>query len=151
MVPFRYTNDPLSVSDQEKYYGKKNVEGVEAYYLKRFDEDPKIHHLRKNGIDGEDGSEVETKADAYDTDLGDGIETFTESLLTISKKDVREWFEHMGKIEETRINSLALYSAVYDAELKDYALITMFSKLNIPTEPLSLTKDMNIIYRVYGA
>ena len=151
MVPFRYTNDPLSVSDQEKYYGKKNVEGVEAYYLKRFDEDPKIHHLRKNGIDGEDGREVETKADAYDTDLGDGIETFTESLLTISKKDVREWFEHMGKIEETRINSLALYSAVYDAELKDYALITMFSKLNIPTEPLSLTKDMNIIYRVYGA
>lgn len=151
MVPFRYTNDPLSTSDQEKYYGKKDVEDVKAYYLKRFEEDPKIHHLRKNGVDGEDGSEVETKSDAYDTDLGEGIETFTESLLKITKKDVREWFEHMGKIEETRINSIALYSAVYDKELNDYALITMFSKLNIPTEPLSLTKDMDIIYRVYGA
>lgn len=159
MVPFRYTSDPLSESDQLKYYGKKTevVEGegttssVTAYYLKAFDEAPVIHHLRKNGIDGEDGSEIETKEDAYNTPIGEGIETFTETLLTISKKDVREWFDHVGKIEETRVNSIALFSAVYDDELKDYANITMFSKLNIPTEPLSLTKDMNIIYRVYGA
>lgn len=153
MVPFRYTSDPLSESDKLKYYGRKIEPGsdVMAYYLKAFDEAPIIHHLRKNGVEGEDGSEIETKEDAYNTPLGEGIETFTEALLTISKKDVREWFDHIGKIEETRVNSIALFSAVYDEELKDYANITMFSKLNIPTEPLSLTKDMNIIYRVYGA
>ena len=60
------------------------------------------------------------------------------------------------------MNSIALYSAVYDDgaklnpadknELKgDYADIHLFSKLNIPTEPMSLTKDMHIIYRVYGS
>ena len=153
MVPFRYTADELSESDKLKYYGKKKEadSDVMGYYLKAFDEAPIIHHLRKNGVEGEDGSEIETKEDAYNTPLGEGIETFTEALLTISKKDVREWFEYIGKIEETRVNSIALFSAVYDEELKDYANITMFSKLNIPSEPLSLTKDMNIIYRVYGA
>ena len=153
MVPFRYTADPLSEADKLKYYGKKAESGsnIVSYYLKRFDEDPIIHHLRKNGVEGEDGSEITSREEAYNTPIGEGIETFTESLLTISKKDVREWFDSIGKIEETRINSIGLFSAVYDAELKDYANITLFSKLNIPTEPLSLTKDMNIIYRVYGS
>lgn len=153
MVPFRYTADPLSEADKLKYYGKKTEDGssIISYYLKRFDEEAQIHHLRKNGVEGEDGSEITSVEEAYNTPLGEGIETFTESLLTISKKDVREYFESIGKIEETRINSIALFSAVYDDEYKDYANITMFSKLNIPTEPLSLTKDMNIIYRVYGA
>lgn len=153
MVPFRYTADPLSEADKLKYYGKKTEadSSIISYYLKRFDEDPKIYHLRKNGVDGEDGSEITSVEEAYNTPLGEGIETFTESLLTITKKDVREYFESIGKIEETRVNSIALFSAVYDNDLKDYANITMFSKLNIPSEPLSLTKDMNIIYRVYGA
>ena len=149
MVPFRFTNEALSSSDISKYYGKKIVDGVQGYYLKRFDNDPIIKHLYKNGDEGEDGSEVDS---SYFTTISDmGVESFTECCLTISKKDVREWFAHNGNIEESRVNSIALFTAVYDEDLKDYADIQLFSKLNIPTEPLSLVKDMNIIYRVYGA
>lgn len=150
MVPFRFVTGDLSVTDVDKYYGKKIMDdGYTAYYLKRFDTDPVIRHLFKNGEEGEDGSEVDN---SYFNDPGTlGVQSFAEALLTISKKDVREWFNYNGNIEETRINSIGLFTAVYDEAQKDYKQIQLFSKLNIPTEPLSLMKDMNIIYRVYGA
>lgn len=149
MVPLRYTDMALTDIEKTKYYGMKQDDTATAYYLKRFDSDPVIKHLYKDGEDGEDGSEVDSSVYTSANDVG--IETFTECLLTITKKDVREWFAAHGNIEETRVNSIGLFTAVYDAELQDYANIKLFSKLNIPTEPLSLTKDMNIIYRVYGA
>lgn len=149
MVPFRFTNEVLSDSDVNKYFGKKTVDGTVAYYLKAFDSLPTIHHLYKNGEEGEDGSEVDSSYLSSLTSVG--VESFTEICLTITKKDIREWFAHNGNIEESRINTLALFTGVYDSTSKDYANIQLFSKLNIPTEPLSLTKDMNIIYRVYGA
>lgn len=149
MIPFRYTNEVLSDTDALKYYGKKTVDDTVAYYLKRFDVDPIIRHLYKNGEEGEDGSEVDSLI--YSSTLETGVESFAETCLTITKKDVREWFKHNGNIEEARVNSIGLFSAVYDEEQQDYANIQLFSKLNIPTEPLSMVKDLNIIYRVYGS
>jgi hypothetical protein len=125
------------------------VDGVTAYYLKKFDSDPTIRHLYKNGEEGEDGSEVDSTF--FNTLTAMGVESFTEAVLSINKKDIREWFTYNGNIEECRINSIALFSAIYDAALKDYANILLFSKLNIPSEPLSLSKDLHIIYRTYGA
>lgn len=149
MVPFRYTNDVLAPADQFMYYGKKMENDITAYYLKRFDTETVIRHCFKNGEEGEDGSEVDNTYFTSHNEIG--VQSFAESCLTITKKDVREWFDYLGNIEQTRINSIALFTAVFDKEQNDYANIQLFSKLNIPTEPLSLTKDMNIIYRVYGA
>lgn len=149
MIPFRFTNEDLSETDRLKYFGKKDIDDSIAYYLKKFDTDPIIRHVFKNGEEGEDGSEVDSSY--FNTGSETGVESFTECCLTISKKDVREWFAYNGNIEESRVNSIGLFTAVFDPELNDYANIQLFSKLNIPTEPLSLTKDMNIIYRVYGA
>lgn len=148
MIPFRYTNEELSETDRDKYFGKKIVEDTTAYYLKRFDKNPDIRHFFKNGEEGEDGSEVDNSF--FNTGSETGVESFTEACLTVSRKDVREWFESFGEIEVPRVNSIALFSAIYDPNAKDYANIQLFSKLNIPTETLSLVKDMNIIYRVYG-
>lgn len=149
MIPFRFTNEDLSDTDKLKYFGMKDIDDSVAYYLKRFDTDPIIRHTFKNGKEGEDGSEVDSSY--FTTGSETGVQSFTEYCLTISKKDVREWFAYNGNIEESRVNSIGLFTAVYDGDLRDYANIQLFSKLNIPTEPLSLTKDMNIIYRVYGS
>lgn len=163
MVPFRYTNETLSADDQKLYFGKvkKADTNTTAYYLKRFDGEPVIKHYYDDSTeDGVDGSEV--KNDVFTKDYGKQIQTLTEMNLIISKKDIKEWFTAQGNVEESRVNSIALYSAVYDANAKlnpsdknelmgDYADIHLFSKLNIPTEPMSLTKDMHIIYRVYGS
>ena len=149
MVPFRYTNQALSDEDKKKYFGKKTVKETQAYYLKTFDGPAVIHNYRASNIDGEDGDEV--TSDAFDTTYDKTIQSLTEMNLTISKKDIKEWFTADGNVENSRVNSIALYSAVYDTNKGDYTDIHMFSKLNIPTEPMSLTKDMHVIYRVYGS
>ena len=149
MIPFRFSSEELSEADRVKYFGKKEIDDVTAYYLKKFDSEPVIRHVFKNGEDGEDGSEVD--ATYFNSATETGVSSFTESCLTINKKDIREWFKYNGNIEDSRVNTIGLFSAVYDSANNDYANIQLFSKLNIPTEPLSLTKDMNIIYRVYGA
>ena len=149
MYPLRYTNEPLSDSDSLMYYGKKIVDGVQAYYLKRFDSEPIIHHLFKDAPEGEDGTEIDSSIFVDGTDLG--MESFTEYVLSVSRKDAREWFDAAGNIELARVNSVGLFTAIYDAELHDYANIQLFSLLNIPSEPLVLTKDMTLLYRVYGA
>lgn len=149
MVPFRYTNQPLSSDDQNRYYGKKMVDQTQAYYLKKFDNDPKIHNFKASNVDGEDGDEIQDSAIGKTPDKA--IQSLTQMELTISKADIKEWFKKLGHIEQCHVNSIALYSAVYDSTKKDYTDIHLFSKLNIPTEPMSQTKDMHIIYRVYGS
>lgn len=154
IIPFRYTNDTLSSSDADKYYGKKTISlngaNTTAYYLKRFDTGyPQIFHLYKDGEEYEDGSTVDDSV--FTNPKNTAIESFAECRLTITKKDAREWFAVNGSVEQCRINSIALYTAIYNSNEKDYSNIQLFSKLNIPTEPLSLTKDMTILYRVYGA
>lgn len=164
MIPFRFTNDPLTESESEKYFGIKdipvgesNLDGsIRAYYLKRFEvdvltnTDSRIYHRFEDGIEGEDGSEVGNSI-FENTGNEMGIESYTEVTLTVDKKDVREWFDYNGKIEMSRVNEIGLFTAIWDNKLKDYANIQLFSKLNIPTEPLSLTKDLVILYRTYGA
>lgn len=151
-VPFKFT-DLLSGTDIGKYYGKKQMSAggmtKNAYYLKAFDSDPTIKHLWKDGVDYEDGSEVDSNV--FSSTRTDGIQTFTEILMTITKDDLKEWFDANGNIEEMRINELALFSGYYNETDMDYEKIMMFSKLNIPTEPLSVSKDLNIIYRVFGS
>lgn len=149
MIPFRLTNDPLPASDLNKYYGKKKIDNTTAYYLKRFDAEPEIRHLWKDGEEGEDGSIVDS--DVYSSGRPEDVESFTEILLTISKKDIKQWFSVNGGIEESRVNSVALFAAVFNSSEGDYEKIKAFSKLNIPTERLSLAKDLEIIYRVYGS
>lgn len=149
MIPFRYTNEPLSGTDVNKYYGKKQVESTTAYYLKRFDSVAIIRHLWKDGEEGEDGTEVDS--DVYSSARTEPIESFTEIVLTITKKDVKEWFKANGGVENSRINSIGLFTGLYNEAEQDYEKIKLFSKLNIPTEPLSMAKDLNIIYRVYGS
>lgn len=151
-VPFKFT-DNLTGTDLGKYYGKKQITAggmtKDAYYLKTFDSSPTIKHLWKDGVDYEDGTEVDSTV--FSSTRTDGIQTFTEILMTITKDDIKEWFEANGNIEEMRINELALFSGFYNSVDMDYERIMMFSKLNIPTEPLSVSKDLNIIYRVFGS
>lgn len=151
MVPFRYTNDTIASAEQDMYYGKKMINDRQAFFLKRFDQEPEIKHFWKDGDLDEyaDGTEVDSTV--FSSTRREKIETFTEILLTISKKDVKEWFTAAGEIEKCRVNSLGLFAGFYNAADKDYEKIKEFSKLNIPTESLSLVKDLQIIYRVYGS
>ena len=158
MIPFRQTEYTLTGEDTEKYWFKKNVvvngSGKVAYYLKRFESNPTIKVLWKDGEDGEDGSEVQENV--HETPEGNTteIETFVEMTLKISKKDVREYFTDAGNIEQARVNSFGLFTGIKHKiseapEEYDYRGVQLFSKLNINNEMLLLSKDLTIVYRIY--
>lgn len=151
MVPFRVTDDELNEEDQAKYWFKRREsDGRTSYFLKTFEQDPVIKVLWKDGDEDEDGSEV--SSGVHDTQRTEPIETFVELILKITKKDVREYFEINGNIEEARINSIGLFTGIKQPMSdgsEDYKQVKLFSKLNIPNEMLVMNKDMTIIYRIY--
>lgn len=151
MVPFRVTDDELNEEDKEKYWFKRREnDGRTSYFLKKFEQDPTIKVLWKDGDEDEDGSEVSTGV--HDTARTEPIETFAEMILKITKRDVREYFEINGDIETARINSIGLFTGIKQTlsdGSEDYKQVKLFSKLNIPNEMLVNNKDMTIIYRIY--
>ena len=157
MVPFRYTAEVLKESEKLKYFGKKENPdtGEIGYYLKRFESDPVIKHIWKTGEDVENETMI-SSSDVWTNANGmNAVESFTECILKITKQDVKEWFISIGQEDRARINTIALFTGQYvkksDDSIGDYRDVRMFSKLNIPVENLSLSKDLNLIYRVYTA
>lgn len=157
LLPFRYTAATLNSAERKQYFGKKiDSEGITGYFLKRFETDPVIKHIWKTGEDV-DNEEMVSDADVWTNTAGmNAVETFTEIYLKISKKDVKEWFVSIEQEDRTRINTLALFNGQFvagsdAADYGDYRDVRLFSKLCINPEYLNLSKDLNIIYRVYGA
>ena len=133
-----------------------------GYYLKAFETEPIIRHYYKSSDDSEYYDEVNnTVWTSYNTSP---IDSFTEIVLKIGKNDVKEWAEATNGLESSKVNTVALFSGDYNpygysglnsmGELvalpPDYQNVELFSKLTIPTEPLQINKDLDIIYRVYG-
>lgn len=150
MIPFRVTDEELTPSEQQKYWFRKDMNGKTAFYLKKFEQDPEIKVLWKDAEGDEDGSEVES--DVHETQRTEPIETFVEMVLKISKKDIREYFELNGDIEQTRVNSIGLFTGCLRSlpdGTKDFQQVKLFSKLNIPNEMLTLAKDLTLVYRIY--
>ena len=156
MIPLRQTASALSTSDATKYFFKKavTVNGTSktAYYLKKFESDPQIKVLWDDGEGDEDGSEVGENVYETSSSVTTGIETFIELVLKISKNDVREYFVDNGNVDQTRINSIGLFTGVpvtVATGVTDYRAVRLFSKININNEMLTLNKDLTISYRIY--
>lgn len=165
MIPFRYTAEMLNSKERKQYFGKKTDEnGMTGYYYKRFETTAMIKHVWKTGEDIEHSETEEdpeeqlvSSADVWENKYGlNTVESFTEFFLKISKKDVKEWFIALEQPDRARINTIALFAGEYTkdannpADYGDYRDCKLFSKLCINPEYLSMSKDLNIIYRVYG-
>ena len=166
MIPLRtVTNDTeLSVDEHEKYFCRiKPSSDIVQYYLKRFDS-VDIKCKRKDSDDEASGSDVGDEYYMQEDNIP--IDTYLELKLTISKKDVREYFA--SDIEKARINTIGLYTAI-PVELKtpitvaydplegntyhrtmEYDHVKCFSAFNFDNEMLSLPKDLTILYRIFA-
>lgn len=162
-LPFRYTKVDLSPEDKKKYYGKlRTSTGETAFYLKSFERDVRIKHIWKSANileTDDDQEEVEvTNDDVWDLERSDKVSTFAECIIRITKKDLREYFIATDQADQMRFNSIALYTGRYVETTDrtgvvtsaDYEDVRLFSKVNIPMEPMKLEKDFYAIYRVYG-
>ena len=144
IVPFRYpliTND-LSDELRQSYFGRKEDGDYVAYYFKRFTTGPDLH---QQYIDG-------TPIASNVLETGDDVETFVETVLTITKEDSREFFVATTGIDECRFNTLSLcysYPIVIDG-IPYFKDIRPMTRLNIPNEYLiDVTKGVEVIYHTY--
>lgn len=168
MIPFRVVGEPFSPTDDNyaKYFMmNRRGDGLYEYYLKAFETTPYIKVLWKDGAEGEDGSEVE--ADVYNTSREDAIEAFVEMHLLISKADVQEYFENIGKPEMARVNTIGLFTGrkiTMEDGRTDYVNLKLFSKLNTENDSLVVSasgsdgsigsgssRSIEYIYRVFVA
>lgn len=153
MIPFRVVSEPFSSTDpnySQYYMMHQRGDGYFEYFLKKFEIDPIIKILWKDGAEGEDGSEVGD--DVHNTSRTDDIEAFVEMHCKVDVKDIREYFEHLGMTQMTRINSLGLFTGRYtklDDGRYDYTNVKLFSKLNFNNEALLNAKTILYKYRVY--
>ena len=154
MIPFRFTGEDLTTAEAMKYFGKKSFDGgITAYYLKKFESDPDIKHIWNTGADIDDEVSL-TDADAWTnttTSSTNSVESFVEMYIQINKKDLKEYFDAIDEEDKTRFNTLALYTGRYNRDADDFEDVRMFSKLCINPEFMTLTKDLDFIYRIYGA
>ena len=155
-IPFRYTTEDLDSEDRLKYFGRKvDEEGVTGYYLKRFDTDAVIKHIWKTGEEITEETLVSDR-EVWENITGlNTIESFTEIIISLSEKDVKEWFIHLDQEDRARINTIALYNGEYvpvtGQIMGDYRDCRLFSKFCFKPEYLDLNKDLTFIYRVYGS
>lgn len=148
LVPFRYVYDDndLSADKRAKYFGRKKIVGTDkiAYYFKAFENQPTMH------MQYIDGTPVDENVYISDNTLD--VETYVELNLTITKEDCREFFEETTGINDAKINTISLLTAV-PKELNGYVYyqgIRPLTKLNFPNESLiDLTKGIDITYHIY--
>ena len=163
MLPFRYTESELDPNERQKYFGKKidTSTGKTGYYLKRFEAFPEIKHIwRSADKAGSKATEVVATNDTiWDFSRDDALKSLVEIHFTISQDDLKEYFNYkLDQAEAARFNTIALFTGRYSEvgkpaadQFGDYCNVRLFSKLNIPTEPVSLEKDLEFIYRIYGS
>lgn len=141
MIPFRVVSEPFSSTDDNSsiyFLRNQRDDGYYEYYLKAFDKEPFIDVRWADGAEGEDGSEVES--DVYNTQRDDKILVYVEMSLTIGRKDVQEYFEHLGQPEMARVNTIGLFTGrkvtMEDGRI-EYTNVKLFSKLNFDNDPLN--------------
>lgn len=150
MIPFRSSSTSLTEVEKKKYFGKKLENGKTRYYLKKFEAQPQIRALWRDGIDGADGSAVEPNV--HESVRTEPIETFAELVLKIDEKDCLEFFQEAGQVEKSRINSIGLFTGVpvvLEDGSTEYKQVKLFSMLNIFNEMLTGSKELNLHYRIY--
>jgi hypothetical protein len=156
MVPMRYVdaNDDLVADERSKYYLRVEQGDKVAYYLKKFEIEPRI--VMKVGDqdfvpDLSDNSPVDATGDIIERQ---DVDCYVELQLKISADDIREYYRSTEGLEQARINELSLYVGYQPDHATgvwvDYLAVEAFSKLTFNNEPLDdETKELNIIYRIY--
>lgn len=148
LIPFRYVFDDndLSQTLRQKYFGRKKIAGTDkiAYYFKAFEATPVMHQ------EYVDGTPIDENI--YISDNTMDVETYVELKLTVTKEDCREYFDATTGINDAKINTISLLTAV-PKEMNGYTYyqgIRPLTKLNFPNESLiDLTKGIDITYHIY--
>ena len=160
IVPFRYcdSEDDLTPAQREIYFGRAQDPdtGRIAYYFKKFNTDPQLHIIYLDG--------TEVGPDMWSVQSPQDVEVYVEMKLSITRTDLREYYDQVLGWENAFINTLSLCTAWYRNDIienpgaepgetvayKWYQDIVPFSKFNFTNKDLKeLNKAIDFIYRIY--
>lgn len=158
LIPFRYqlcqevngnlTND-LTNEERKVYFGRSVVGNDVAYFFKTFDSAPELIERYTDGT---------TFADIGDTNVWKldktcDAEVCVKLKMTVSKADVRDWFEYTTGQGTSRVNTISLCSAVPyigDDGFIYYKDIRPVTKYNFNNESMiDASKALEITYYLY--
>lgn len=148
LVPFRYElmNHDISSDKREMYFGRKEIPAADriAYYFKAFETEPVF---KQQYIDGTPIDE-----NIYISDNTMDVESYVEIKMTLLRSDCRDFFIATTGINDARVNSISLLTAV-PMQINGYTYyqnIRPLTKLNFSNEELiELTKGIDFIYQIF--
>lgn len=150
MIPLR-SGSALTGDDANLYYFKKaKGDGTYDWYLKEFAVDPVIKTCWKDAADDDsDGTEVTD--DIHDSKRTENLQTFAEFILDFNTKDVREYYEAIGAMDQARYNSIGLFlgdKVLQPDETYEYTNVRLFSYLNIDNKSVKIKTASQYVYRI---
>lgn len=159
LIPFRYQQctvvdgnyqNDLTDEERTKYFGRAVMGNNVAYFFKTFDSPPE---LIQRYTDGTNFADIGTDSDVWKTDKTADAEVVVKLKMTISKSDVRDWFEYSTGQGTSRVNTISLCSAVpyQDANgIIYYKDIRPVTKYNFNNESMiDSSKSLDITYYLY--
>lgn len=151
LIPFKYRTPDADLSEtyREQYFGRTEVNGAVAYFFKSFDEVPKL--IRRYADDSTDLVNVES--DVWKDKRASEAEIVVQLKMSITAQDCREYFNRSVGINDSKINTISLCTAVpyvRDNNAIEYLDIRPFTKFNFPNEALiDTSKGIDITYYLY--
>lgn len=159
LIPFRYqqcqksgdvlVND-LSADERQMYFGRSVIDETNvAYFFKTFDTPPEIIQRYTDNT-----SLYDLDGDVWKTDKTVDPEVCVKLKMTVSKTDVRDWFDNNAGQGNARVNTISLCSAIpYKSESDGFVYykdIRPITKYNFNNESLiDSSKALEITYLLY--
>lgn len=150
LIPFKYksANADLSETYRQQYFGRAEVNGTIGYFFKAFDEKPKL--IRRYA---DDSSFLEDTPDVWKDKRASEAEVVVQLKMSVSATDCREYFESFTGINDSKVNTISLCTAVPysrgDGAI-EYLDIRPFTRFNFPNEALiDTSKGIDITYYLY--
>lgn len=161
LIPFRYQKctvsdgkfiNDLSNDERNMYYGRSVIdENNVAYFFKTFDSPPELIERYTDGT-----SLYDLDTDVWKTEKTNStdVEVCVKLKMTVSKSDIRDWFEYNAGQGNCRVNTISLCSAIPYKSTSDgmiyYKDIRPVTKYNFNNESLiDTSKSLEITYLLY--
>lgn len=150
IIPLR-SGASITGDDASLYKFKRDKgDGTFDWYLKEFADPPIIKSCWKDALD-EDSDGTEIVEEIEDSTRTEGLQTFAEYILDFNIKDVREYYESIGSLDNALYNSIGLYvgdKVEREDGTYDYADIRLFCYLNIDNKSVRIKTASQYVYRI---
>lgn len=150
MVPFKYRTSDADLDDtyRKQYFGRTEVNSAIAYFFKTFDEAPTL--IRRYA---DDSTFLSNVPDVWADTRAAEAEAVVQLKMSVSATDCREYFQKRTGVNDSKVNSISLCTAVpyvRDTDKIEYLDIRPFTRFNFPNEALiDTSKGIDITYYLY--